>query len=51
LKYIVAAKLYKPIQHLIAGSENWILLDDGIEICEKQYQAKDWKTARKIVIV
>jgi hypothetical protein len=32
LKYIVSAKFYHPIQRLIAGNENWILLDDGIEI-------------------
>jgi hypothetical protein len=51
LPYIIAAKLYKPIQHLIAGSENWIFIDNGIEICEKQYQAKDWKTTRRIIIV
>jgi hypothetical protein len=49
--YIIAAKFYHPIQRLIAGNENWILLDDGIEICEKIYQAKDWKVARRIVIV
>ena len=51
LNYIVAAKFYHPIQRLIAGSENWIVLDDGIEICEKQYQAKDWDTERRMVIV
>jgi len=51
LNYIVAAKFYSPIQHLIAGTENWILLDEGIEVCEKQYQAKDWKAARRIIIV
>jgi hypothetical protein len=51
MNYIVAAKFYHPIQRLIAGNENWIVLDDGIEICEKQYQANDWKTARRMIIV
>jgi hypothetical protein len=51
LNYIVAAKFYQPIQRLIAGSENWVLLDDGIEICEKPYQAQKWKTERRMVIV
>jgi hypothetical protein len=51
LNYIIAAKFYHPVQRLIAGNENCILLDDGIEICEKQYQANEWTTARKIVIV
>ena len=40
LKYIIAAKFYHPVQRLIAGSENWILLDDGIEVCEKTYVGK-----------
>ena len=51
LNYIIAAKFYHPIQRLIAGNENWIFLDDGIEIYEKQYQANDWKTSRRMVIV
>ena len=51
LNYIVAAKFYHPIQRLIAGNENWILLDDGIEICEKQYQATDWNTERRMIVV
>jgi hypothetical protein len=51
LNYIVAAKFYHPIQRLIAGSEDWILLDDGIEICEKQYRAEGWEESRRTVIV
>jgi hypothetical protein len=51
INYIVAAKFYHPIQRLIAGNENWIFLDDGIEICDKQYQANHWKTARRMVVV
>ena len=52
LSYIVAAKFYHPIQRLIAGNENWILMDEGIEtICEKQYQAEGSEKARRMVIV
>jgi len=51
LKYIIAAKFYHPIQRLIAGSENWIFLDDGIEVCEKMYVANGWKKARRMIIV
>ena len=51
LNYIIAAKFYYPIQRLIAGNENWILLDDEIEICEKQYQAKEWEAVRRMVII
>jgi hypothetical protein len=49
--YIVAAKFYHPIQRLIANNENWILLDQGIEVCEKMYQADKWETPRRMVIV
>ena len=51
LNYIIAAKFYHPIQRLIAGTEHWILLDERMEICEKYYQALDWKTARRMVVV
>lgn len=49
--YIVAAKFTQPIQRVIDSSNNWIVIDDGIEICEQQYQGKDWKEPRRMVIV
>src|SRR6185437_14740725 len=51
MDYIVAAKFSSPIQKLIATSNNWLLLDTGIEICEQQYQSTSWSKARRIVIV
>jgi hypothetical protein len=51
LKYIVAAKFTHPIQHLIDKQEFWLDVDDGIEICDKQYQANSWQKSRRIVIV
>lgn len=51
LKYIVAAKFTHPIQHLIDGTDAWLTVDDGIQICDKHYQAKSWDKARRIVIV
>jgi len=51
LNYIVAARLYQPIQRLIAQNDIWLALDDGIEICEKEYRALDWKKSRRIIIV
>jgi hypothetical protein len=49
--YIVAAKFTHPIQHLINKQELWIQVDDGIEICDKTYQAHHWATPRRIIIV
>jgi len=51
LKYIVAAKFTHPIQHLIDKQDFWIQVDDGIEICDKQYQANSWQKPRRIVVV
>jgi len=51
LNYIVAARFSHPVQRLIAGNESWLLLDDGIEVCEKTYQADGWDKARRLVLV
>lgn len=50
-KYIVAVKFYQPIQRVIAQSNAWLPLDEGIEICEQQYQAKEWEKPRRMVVV
>ena len=51
MQYIVAAKFTHPIQRMIDASVNWILLDDGIEICEQMYKSESWNKARRMVIV
>jgi hypothetical protein len=51
LKYIVAARFTHPIQQLIDKQDFWLQVDDGIEICDKQYQAESWQKSRRIVIV
>ena len=51
LKYIVAAKFTHPIQHLIDKQDFWLQVDDGIEICDKHYQAISWQKPRRIVVV
>lgn len=49
--YVIAVKFVHPIQRIIDSSNNWIVLDDGIEICEQRYKAESWKQSRRIVIV
>ena len=39
MDYIVAVKFIYPIQRVIQQSNNWIVLDTGIEICEQIYQS------------
>jgi hypothetical protein len=51
MDYIVAARFSQPIQRLIATSNNWVLLDTGIEICEQIYQSDTWTKPRRLVIV
>lgn len=51
LKYIVAAKFTHPVQHLIDKQDTWLMVDEGIEICDKHYQGKTWDKQRRLVIV
>jgi len=49
--YIIAAKFTQPIQRVINASSSWVLLDDGIEICEQMYKSDSWKSPRRMVVV
>lgn len=49
--YIIAAKFTHPIQRLIADKKAWIHIDEGIEICQQQYQSDSWQKARRLIIV
>lgn len=51
IDYIVAAKFYQPVQQIISRQQAWIIVDDGIEISEVEYQAANWTKARRMVIV
>ena len=51
MDYIIAVKFTHPIQRVIHASNNWIVLDKGIEICEQIYQSDSWEKPRRIVIV
>lgn len=49
--YIIAAKFNHPIQRIIDKANNWLLLDDGIEVCEQMYQSQSWEKPRRMVVV
>ena len=51
MKYIVAARFSHPIQRLIDIHDLWTTIDDGVQICDKVYQANSWSDERRIVIV
>lgn len=51
INYIVAVRLYKPVQILIATHKTWTQLSNGIEIAESQYQSPLWNKTRRIIMV
>ncbi len=51
LNYIVAAKFIHPIQRIIDSHDSWRTIDDGIQVCDKTYQAQSWDKPRRLVIV
>jgi hypothetical protein len=50
-KYIVAVRFSCPFQRHVIQQKSWIPLDEGIEICDSIYQAQNWDTPRRVVIV
>jgi hypothetical protein len=51
MDYVVAVKFTKPVQRMIYDNTSWIILDEGIEICERFFQSEAWETPRRIVMV
>jgi len=51
LDYVVAVKFYIPIQKMISLQQNWLMVDEGIGICETSYQSPEWDKPRRIVVV
>jgi hypothetical protein len=51
LNYIVAAKLYTPLQRVLYTHPTWLKLDEGIEIASTDYQSPTWDRPRRLVMV
>ncbi len=51
LDYVVAARFYQPIQHIISQQQAWLPIDNGIQITETRYQSPEWNAPRRVVIV
>jgi len=51
IDYVVAVRFYIPIQKMISLEQNWLAIDDGIEICDTQYQSHEWNAPRRLVVV
>jgi hypothetical protein len=51
VNYIIAARLYNPVQRKISQQKLWLKLGDGIEVGETQYCGLTGTKARRLVIV
>ena len=51
MDYVVAVKFTNPIQRMIYDNTSWVVLDNGIEICEQLYKSDAWEMSRRIVMV
>ena len=51
LDYLIAVKFYIPIQKMISLQQAWLPIDNGIEICDTEYQSPEWDQPRRMVVV
>lgn len=51
LKYIVAARIFGPLQRLVYSITDWQKIDDGIECSEFQYEQHPWKKTRRYIVI
>ncbi len=51
LTYIIAARLYKPLQRKVYGQENWEERADGVWITEFFYSHDEWEKERRYIAV
>lgn len=51
LTYIIAARLYRPLQRMVYAQQNWQQIEDGIWITEFLFQHVDWITDRRFIAV
>jgi hypothetical protein len=51
LVYIIAARLYHPLQRMIYAQQNWEKIEEGIWVTEFFFQHTDWITDRRFIAV
>lgn len=49
IDYIIACPMYITLQQKIFSQKAWLQLEEGVEICEFNYQSPKWETPRRIV--
>jgi hypothetical protein len=51
ISYIIAARLYKPVQMKVAGQKTWFVVDNVIKIGETGYSGAEGRKVRTMVII
>jgi hypothetical protein len=51
LTYIIAARLYRPLQRMVYAQQNWKRIEEGIWITEFFFQHVNWITDRRFIAV
>jgi hypothetical protein len=51
LVYIIAARLYQPLQRMVYAQQNWKNIEEGIWITEFLFHHADWITDRRFIAV
>jgi hypothetical protein len=51
LKYIVAARIYGPLQRIVYSISNWSKIEEGIEFAEFQYEQHPWGKSRRYIVI
>lgn len=49
--YIIAARMHKPLQGLLARQGQWTVVDDGIEVASCLYRGQGWDKERRMIMV
>jgi hypothetical protein len=51
IPYIIAVRLHRTLQRMLAGHRQWQALDDGIDVASIDYESPGWGKARRMVMV
>ncbi len=51
IPYIIAARMHKPLQRVLAQQREWTVVDEGVEVASCQYQGPGWNKERRMIMV
>lgn len=51
IPYIIAVRLHRRVQRVLAGHRQWVQLGDGVEVASVEYEGPGWGKARRMIMV